>query len=340
MTTFAELTTTQVSAATADVITPATRAKLAETYLGHCDDPLLIIAGGSNTIVADDGFDGPVLRVATTGREQDGGRILIDAGEPWSQLVDDMVAGGLAGIEALAGIPGSVGAAPVQNIGAYGGELADTLTRVELADADRGEVRWVRAAELGFGYRTSALKRGEIRGLVLRVELQLQPEDGGTPVRFAQLAAALGVELGTRVPIAAQRDAVLALRRSKGMVLDPADPDTRSTGSFFLNPIVHREFATTLPADAPRFDAGQDAAGEPLVKLSAAWLIDHVGVPKGFALPGSRAAVSTKHTLALTNRGGATAEDIAELARYVRARVGAEYGVWLQPEANLVGIEL
>lgn len=348
MTTFAELTTTGVSQATADLVAPADRAALADAYRELVDEgrPFLVIAGGSNTIVADEGFPGKVLHVATRGieREERGDEVLlrVDAGESWSALVDRAVDEGLSGIEALAGIPGSVGAAPVQNIGAYGQELADVLERIELLDADTGEAIWLDASELGLGYRTSSLKRGEHRGLVLRVELRLQRVDGdeGAPVRYAQLAKALGVELGTRVGVREQRDAVLALRASKGMVLDADDPDTRSSGSFFMNPIVRREFTIDLPADAPRFDAGEDDDGNELVKLSAAWLIDHAGLPKGTALPGSRAAISSKHTLAITNRGGATAEEIAQLARFVSMRVLQEFGVRLRPEANLIGIEL
>lgn len=350
MTTFAQLTTTQVSQAEADVIAPATRDELADAYfeLVDRDEPFLVLGGGSNTIVSDDGFAGPVLQVVTRGveyRAGGGGEVIVaaDAGESWSELVDATVARGLSGIEALAGIPGSVGATPVQNIGAYGQELADVLVRVEVADADAGERRWVAAADLGLGYRTSALKREELLGLVLAVELRLREVDSGdgAPVRYAQLAKALGVEIGDRVPVADQREAVLRLRASKGMVLDPSDVDTRSSGSFFMNPIVRRSFAgEALPADAPRFDAGEDASGGELVKLSAAWLIDHAGVKKGFSLPGSGAAISSKHTLAITNHDGATAEQIAELARYVRARVLAEFGVELIPEPNLIGLQL
>lgn len=347
MTTFAELTTTAVSNAEADLIVPATRDELANTYfeLVETDTPFLVIAGGSNTIVSDDGFAGPVLHVVTRGIEWEDtdDRVLVraDAGESWSGLVDESVARGFSGIEALAGIPGSVGAAPVQNIGAYGQELADVLVRIELANADTGEIEWLDASELGLGYRTSSLKRGEHVGLVLRVELALRRDGAGTLVRYEQLARALQVPLETPVAAADQRDAVLALRASKGMVLDANDPDTRSSGSFFMNPVVPADSVIdSVPADAPRFPAGTNEAGQELVKLSAAWLIDHAGVHKGFALPGSRAAVSSKHTLALTNRGGATAEEIAQLARYVQVRVQQEFGVILVPEPNLIGIDL
>lgn len=348
MTTFAQLTTTAVSAAPARLLAPATREELIETYrsLVASGERFLVLAGGSNTIVSDDGFPGRVLRVATEGLEfadeQGHVRVIAEAGESWSGLVDRSVAEGLSGIEALAGIPGSVGAAPVQNIGAYGQEIADVLTRIELLDAVTGAVEWIDASDLGLGYRTSVLKRGEREGLVLRVEVRLDRVGvgEGAPVRYAQLAGALGVELGDRVDVVTQRDAVLRLRASKGMVLDASDPDTRSSGSFFVNPIVRREFARELPADAPRFDAGEDADGEPLVKLSAAWLIDRSGIARGFSLPGSGAAISSKHTLAITNHEGATAQEIVELARFVRARVQQEFGVVLVPEPNLVGLEI
>ncbi|SJM63708.1 UDP-N-acetylmuramate dehydrogenase [Gulosibacter sp. 10] len=348
MTAFAELTTTAVSRAEADLLAPEGREGLVEAYreLTDSGERFLILAGGSNTIVGDEGFPGRVLHVRTRGIEiEDAGEDVLlraEAGEPWVGLVDRAVAEGLSGIEALAGIPGAVGAAPVQNIGAYGQEVGDVLVRVELLDADTGEVEWVDAAELGLGYRTSVLKRGERTALVLRVELRLRrvAEGDGATVRYAQLARALGVEIGDRVEVSAQRDAVLRLRASKGMVLDASDPDTRSSGSFFVNPIVHREFGGDLPADAPRFDAGEDEEGRPLVKLSAAWLIERSGIGKGFSLPGSRAAISSKHTLAITNRDGADAAEIAELARYVKARVQQEFGVLLVPEPNLIGLEV
>ncbi|MDJ1372232.1 UDP-N-acetylmuramate dehydrogenase [Gulosibacter molinativorax] len=348
MTTFAQLTTTAVSDAEADLVVPESREALIDAYLELVDErePFLIIGGGSNTIVSDDGFPGRVLKIETRGLEFEDadGHVLVraEAGESWPGLVDRAVFEGLSGIEALAGIPGSVGATPVQNIGAYGQELSDVLTRVELLDADTGAVEWVDAADLGLGYRTSVLKRRERVGLVLRVELRLtRVGDGaGAPVQYAQLAKALGVEIGDRVDVAAQRDAVLRLRATKGMVLDASDPDTRSSGSFFVNPIVRHDFARELPSEAPRFPAGEGEDGEPLSKLSAAWLIDHAGVKRGFALPGSGAAISSKHTLAITNHDGATAQDIVELARFVRARVQQEFGVVLIPEPNLIGLEI
>lgn len=348
----ADYTTTRVGGPAPRFETATTRDALVEIARRWYadDDRVVLLGGGSNTIVCDEGVDEPVLHVATRGVEiadeqrDDAGSVLVvaEAGEPWGGLVDLTVAQGLSGIEALAGIPGSAGAAPVQNIGAYGQELSTALRRVEFYDADLDEVVWIEGGDLGLGYRTSAIKRGERRGVVLRVELRLvqAPDSLGAPIAYAQLASALGVEAGERVPVVRVRDAVRRLRGSKGMVLDPNDPDSVSSGSFFINPVVSLEFARELPGDAPRFEQPAAPDGTPTAKLSAAWLIERAGVRKGFALPGSRAAISTKHTLAITNRGGATAEQIAELARFVRARVFAEFGVDLQPEPVLLGLEL
>ncbi|MDJ0338594.1 UDP-N-acetylmuramate dehydrogenase [Cryobacterium sp. PH31-O1] len=349
----------------------------------------LLLGGGSNTVVADEGFDGIVIQVVTRGIEVlavgretssdadaaptagiesgSGVRLRVQAGEPWDDLVAYAVEHGWAGIEALSGIPGSCGAAPVQNIGAYGQELSDSLVAVDFLSYETGEVERLERADLDLGYRTSALKRG-LRGVVLAIELELHDTAAeasvlgsplGQPLKYAQLAGALGVQLGDRVPLPIVRETVLGLRAGKGMVLDPNDCDTFSAGSFFTNPIVTETFARSLPADAPRWPLEAEPADrvipleeymgvgpipgeEPvrLVKLSAAWLIEHAGVRRGFRLPGSKAAVSSKHTLALTNTGGATAAEVAELARYVLGRVQAEYGVNLQPEPVLVGLTL
>jgi len=294
-----------------------------------------VVGGGSNLLVADAGFDGTVVLVRTSGVEHeataDGVTVRVAAGEPWDAFVASTVDNGWTGLEALSGIPGTVGASPVQNIGAYGVELSDVLTRVEFLDAATGERTWVPAAELALGYRTSTLKHGR-RGVVLTVEFALGTDtEGGVPVRYAQLAGSLGVTLGDRVDPAVVRSTVLGLRAAKGMVLDAEDPDTWSAGSFFTNPIVSAGFAESLPADAPRWPAGDD------VKLSAAWLIEHAGVHRGYALAGSHAAISSKHTLALTNRGDATAAQVAELARYVQLTVLNRFGVSLVPEPVVVG---
>jgi len=332
----ADLTTLRVGGPAARVLTATTTDELvAHTADAWQDDEWLVVGGGSNLLVADTGFDGTVVVVRSTGVEHDadadGVTVRVAAGEPWDAFVAATVDNGWTGLEALSGIPGTVGAAPVQNIGAYGVELSDVLTRIEFLDHATGERAWVPAAELALGYRTSTLKHGR-RGVVLTVEFRLgTAPDGGVPVRYPQLAGSLGVELGSLVAPATVRSEVLRLRGSKGMVLDADDPDTWSAGSFFTNPIVSPDFAETLPADAPRWPAGDD------VKLSAAWLIEHAGVHRGYAVPGSRAGISTKHTLALTNRGGATAAQVAELARFVQVTVLNRFGVSLVPEPVVVG---
>ncbi|ROQ07025.1 MULTISPECIES: UDP-N-acetylmuramate dehydrogenase [unclassified Curtobacterium] len=332
----ADLTTLGVGGAAARLLTATTTDELvAHTQTAWDDHEWLVLGGGSNVLVADSGFDGTVVLVRTSGvdadTDADGVTVRVAAGEPWDAFVATTVANGWTGLEALSGIPGTIGAAPVQNIGAYGVELSDVLTRVEFLDAATGERTWVPAAELALGYRTSTLKHGR-RGVVLTVEFRLGTAgEHGVPVRYAQLAGSLGVDLGAFVEPTTVRDEVLRLRASKGMVLDADDRDTWSAGSFFTNPIVSAAFAETLPADAPRWPAGDD------VKLSAAWLIEHAGVHRGYAVPGSRAAISSKHTLALTNRGGATAAQVAELARYVQVTVLNRFGVSLVPEPVVVG---
>jgi UDP-N-acetylmuramate dehydrogenase len=333
---FAELTTLRVGGPAGRLLVAQTTDELvAHTRDAWADEEWLVVGGGSNLLVADTGFDGTVVLVRTRGVEHeataDGVTVRVAAGEPWDAFVASTVDNGWTGLEALSGIPGTVGASPVQNIGAYGVELSDVLTRVEFLDAATGERAWVPAAELALGYRTSTLKHGR-RGVVLTVEFALGTDtEGGVPVRYAQLAGSLGVALGDRVDPAVVRSTVLGLRAAKGMVLDAEDPDTRSAGSFFTNPIVSAGFAESLPADAPRWPAGDD------VKLSAAWLIEHAGVHRGYALAGSHAAISSKHTLALTNRGDATAAQVAELARYVQLTVLNRFGVSLVPEPVVVG---
>jgi UDP-N-acetylmuramate dehydrogenase len=320
-------------------------------------EPWLVIGGGSNLVISDDGFDGVVIRTLTRGIERlpgAGVRIRVQAGEPWDAVVEHAVNAGWAGIEALSGIPGSSGAAPMQNIGAYGQEVASALVAIDFLDYRTRTLEHVLAGDLELGYRTSALKHGR-EGLVVAIELALAESEAGT-VGYPQLAAALGVELGASAPLSEIRSGVLALRASKGMVLEAADPDSVSCGSFFTNPIVSENFARRLPDAAPRWPVEPEPAdlivplGEapaaarfgkaPNVKLSAAWLIENAGIGKSFALPGSRAAISSKHPLAIVNRGGATASEVAELARFILARVSAQFGVLLRPEPVLVGIEL
>ncbi|MBB5633427.1 UDP-N-acetylmuramate dehydrogenase [Cryobacterium mesophilum] len=345
---FAELTTLRVGGEAREVLSPATADELvvAAREAWESGEQWLALGGGSNLLVADDGFDGTVIRVLTRGIEEVTGSratLRVAAGEPWDAVVAFAVEHGLSGIEALSGIPGSAGAAPVQNIGAYGQELSHVLEAIDFLDAGTGERMRLAASDLDLGYRSSALKdsperRGR-RGIVLSLDLRLEVSELSAPIAYDQLATALGAAGGDRVPLAAVRAAVLTLRASKGMLLDPADPDSVSAGSFFTNPIVSENFARGLPDAAPRWILDPDAPESP-VKLSAAWLIERAGITRGFSLPGSGAAVSSKHTLALVNRGGATANAIAELARYIHLRVLSEFGIRLQAEPQLVGVSL
>ena len=309
-------------------------------------EPVLIVGGGSNLLVADEPFAGVAVEIATRGVREDGADlcggafITVAAGESWDDLVALAVDRGWVGIEALSGIPGSVGATPIQNVGAYGQEVADTIARVRTWDrADQREVTFA-AAECGFGYRHSRFKEEPGRYVVLEVAFQLEVGDLGRPVRYGELARRLGLDepgASRRAPLADVREAVLALRAGKGMVLDDADHDTWSAGSFFTNPVLSADAASALPADAPRFDQPDGS-----VKTSAAWLIEHAGFGKGWGghLTEGRASLSTKHTLALTNRGGASAEDLLRVAAAVRDGVRENYGITLMNEPVLVGCDL
>jgi UDP-N-acetylmuramate dehydrogenase len=303
--------------------------------------PLLVLAGGSNLVVADDGFDGTVVRVATRGIEREGDVLHVAAGEPWDAFVERCVADGLAGIECLAGIPGSVGATPIQNVGAYGQDVAETIVSVRALDRATGAVGDLAPEECGFAYRSSAFKREPGRWVVLRVSFALTPGERSRPIRYAELARTLGVEVGDPAPLAAVREAVLALRRSKGMVLDDADPDTASAGSFFTNPILtSAEFALLQARAAERLGAEARPPAFPeadgRIKTSAAWLIERAGFARGH---GDRhgIAISTKHVLALTNRGAGTTAGLVALAHEIADGVAAAFGVALVPEPVFVG---
>jgi UDP-N-acetylmuramate dehydrogenase len=301
--------------------------------------PVLVLGGGSNVVVADAGFPGTVVEVATSGITADvaddepscgGVLVRVAAGEPWDTLVAHAVERGWVGLEALSGIPGRVGASPIQNVGAYGQEVAQTIASVRVWDRVLKGVRTFANADCDFGYRTSRFKADPGRHLVLDVTFQLRQGSLGTSVQYAELATTLGVDLGVRAPLAEVRDAVLGLRRRKGMVLDPADHDTWSAGSFFTNPVVP---ATDVPPDAPAWPQPDGR-----VKTSAAWLIERAGFGKGYGA--GPVTLSTKHTLALTNRGAATTADLLALAREIRAGVESAYGIRLVPEPVLIGCEL
>ena len=296
-------------------------------------EPVLVLAGGSNVVIADEGFPGTVVRVASRGvrrRTGEHGRVLleVEAGEPWEPFVAACVDGGLSGIEALSGIPGSVGATPIQNVGAYGQEIAETVVGVRAMDRRSGEVIELGAAACHFRYRHSRFKDELGRWVVLQVTFELEPSALSRPVRYAELARRLGVELGERAPLATVRETVLELRRGKGMVLDDADPDTTSAGSFFTNPILD-----AAPDGAPAWpqDDGQ-------VKTSAAWLIEQAGFRKGYGDPDG-IAISAKHTLALTNRGQGTTRELVALAQEIAGGVRERFGIDLVPEPVFVGHE-
>nr|WP_246600515.1 UDP-N-acetylmuramate dehydrogenase [Skermania piniformis] len=302
--------------------------------------PTLLVAGGSNLLIGDRGFPGVAVRIANAELELSDDRVVAGAGAVWDEVVAATVAAGAGGLECLSGIPGSAGATPVQNVGAYGVEVASLLRRVRLLDRRAGVVRWVTPDELGFGYRTSVLKRRD-DAVVLAVEFALRPDGSSAPLRYGELARRLDAADGARRPAGMVRDAVLTLRRGKAMLLDPDDHDTWSVGSFFTNPVVPAAAAAEVLATIrarvgdiaiPQYPA---AAG---TKLSAGWLIEQAGFGKGFPGPAAPARLSTKHTLALTNRGTASAADLVELARTVRAGVAAAFGVTLEPEPVLVGV--
>lgn len=341
-----ELTTLRVGGPAGRLIVAETESEVIDAVRAADDAgrALLVMGAGSNLLVADRGFDGTVVRVATSGVEggHDGERLRVAAGEPWDEFVITCVANQLSGLECLSGIPGLTGATPIQNVGAYGQEVAQTLVSVRVYDRYSGAVVELSAAECGFGYRTSAFK-GADRFVVLAVLFELERSPEARPIRYPELARRLGVEVGHRVPLAAAREAVLALRRSKGMVLDPADLDSVSAGSFFLNPLLSPDQASELERRAvERLGAGVTVPAWPedgdRIKVSAAWLIQQAGFSPGYG--SGRAGISAKHTLALVNRGDATAADLVALARELRDGVREAFGVTLIPEPRLVGINL
>ncbi|WP_394939640.1 UDP-N-acetylmuramate dehydrogenase [Psychromicrobium sp. YIM B11713] len=349
----AELTTSGVGGEAGEFIRAESEAELIEAVQATdaAGEELLIIGGGSNLLVADQGFHGTVLQIASQGytvSSQDrcgGASVVVQAGHPWDELVKETVLHAWSGLEALSGIPGLTGATPVQNVGAYGAEVAQTIAAIRVWDRQLGRITTFSHSEIGFAYRDSLLKRattgGSPRYVVLTVEFQLALGRMSAPVRYAELAGKLGVAIGERAYATDVRKAVLELRAAKGMVLDPEDRDTYSTGSFFTNPIVPRAWGEKLPAAAPRYPV-ENPGGEGVVKLSAAWLISHSGFDKGFGseLTEGRASLSTKHSLAVTNRGAARTEDLLAVARAVRDGVQREFGITLEPEPLLIGCAL
>jgi UDP-N-acetylmuramate dehydrogenase len=306
-------------------------------------EPVLVLGGGSNLVISDDGFAGTVVHVATRGVDALGAGVLrAQAGEEWEPFVDRCVGAGLAGVECLSGIPGRLGATPIQNVGAYGQDVSETIIEVRVYDRGADTIVSLDRAACGFTYRNSTFK-GSDRYVVLDVTFALEESAESAPIKYAELARVLGVAPGARVPLADARGAVLGLRRRKGMVIDPADPDTHSAGSFFTNPILdgdqltdlEKRVAERLGGDA-RFPRYPESDGR--TKTSAAWLIEQAGFGKGHGHGPAR--ISTKHTLALTNPGGARTADLLDLAREVRDGVRAAFGVELVNEPVLVGVRL
>jgi UDP-N-acetylmuramate dehydrogenase len=348
----ATLTTMRVGGPASRLVTAETTDEVVDAVreVDDADEPLLVLSGGSNLVVADDGFPGTVVHIASSGITVEsadacgGVMVRVAAGEVWDDVVARAVDEGWAGVEALSGIPGLTGATPVQNVGAYGQDVSQTIAQVRTWDREAQAVRTFASADCDFVYRHSRFK-GTDRYVVLDVLFQFERADLARPVAYADLAAGLGVDLGTRVPLDAARQAVLEQRRRRGMVLDPSDHDTWSCGSFFTNPVMSTDdydafaerAAERLGFDGPRPPRFPEPDGR--VKTSAAWLIEKAGFDKGYGLP-APAALSTKHTLAITNRGGATASDIAALARQIRDGVHAAFGVTLVNEPVFVGHDL
>jgi UDP-N-acetylmuramate dehydrogenase len=316
----AELTTLRLGGPAGALVEARSEAELLEA----APDAALIMAGGSNVVVADEGVPGTVVRIATRGIERDGARLTVAAGEDWDALVAMCVAEGLQGFECLSGIPGSVGATPIQNVGAYGQEVSETVESVRVLDRATGAVVDMSSAECRFVYRGSVFKYHD-RRVVLSVTFALRDQPLSEPLRYAELCRALDVPIGGAAPLADVREAVLALRRRKGMVIDPTDPDSVSAGSFFTNPILD-----AAPDGAPTWPEPDGR-----VKMSAAWLIERAGFHKGYG--NGRVGISTKHTLALVNRGGGTTAELMALAHEIAGGVHDRFGIALHPEPVLVG---
>lgn len=302
------------------------------------ESPVLIIGGGTNVLISDKGFEGTVIRIINHSLQAEidacsGATLTIGAGENWDDFVATTIERGFAGLETLSGIPGTVGAAPIQNIGAYGHEVSEFITRVRTYDRVAKEIKTFTNEQCQFSYRNSYFKAHPGKYVILDVQFQIRIGEMSNPITYAELAKKLGINVGEKAPVIATRKAVLELRGAKGMLLNPDDQDSWSAGSFFTNPIVSAEIAAQLPEGAPQWPTSDGR-----VKTSAAWLIEHSGVNKGDAVGGAR--ISTKHVLALTNSGDATAEDIAALAKSAQKSVYEKFGITLEAEVNLVGVTL
>lgn len=331
----AELTTLRLGGPCDDVVEARSEPELIDHVRGADAEgvDVLLVGGGSNLVIADAGFAGRVVLLRCGGFEFHGDDVTIAAGQEWDEVVAYAVEQRRSGIEALSGIPGFAGATPIQNVGAYGQEISQTLTTVRAWDRQHDRVRELSHGDCEFSYRNSWFKRHPERYVILSVTLRLVSDELSAPVEYRELARRVGVEMGQRAPLDDVREAVLDLRRSKGMVLDAADHDTWSAGSFFTNPIVPADVAASLPAEAPKF-----AQADGSVKTSAAWLIEQAGFTRGYGT--ERVRLSTKHTLALTNRGDASTTELMEVARTVRDGVRAKFGISLVNEPFLIGCSL
>ena len=301
-------------------------------------EKLLILGGGSNLLISDAGFAGTVIKVESSGSSLDydpcsGGMIEVSAGEEWDKFVALTIEKGFADLESLSGIPGTVGGAPIQNIGAYGHEVSETIARVRAYDRKKGEITTFTNEQCKFSYRNSIFKAESGRYVILSVSFQLRKGEQSLPITYVELANYLSVNVGDRSSVVEVRKAVLQLRGRKGMLIDTSDADSNSAGSFFVNPILSKEIADKLPPEAPRW-----VQPDGRVKTSAAWLMEHAGVNKGEKLAGAQ--ISSKHVLALTNSGDATAGDIVKLAKMAREKVFEKFGIKLEAEVQLVGLDL
>lgn len=337
MNNLANLTTMHVGGQAKNLVHAKTEAELIEFVRAadHAKIPVLILGGGSNLLIADEGFEGTVIRVETSGNSYEidacsGGTITVASGEDWDSFVDFTIEKGLANLESLSGIPGTVGGSPIQNIGAYGHDVAEMIARVRAFDRINDRITTFAAADCEFGYRSSKFKSERDRWVILDVTFQLRRGEFSLPIQYPELAKFLGVEVGDRVPIVDVRRAVLELRGAKGML---ANQEIWSAGSFFINPIVSSEVADSLPIEAPRWPQTDGR-----IKTSAAWLMEHSGVHKGDRVAGAQ--ISSRHVLALSNSGNASANDIIELARVSRAKVKETFGIELEAEVQFVGLSL
>lgn len=338
MTNLADYTTLKVGGPARKFIEVANEAEIIAALEEAGDSPVLIMGSGSNLLISDNGFKGTVIRITNQEVQSEvdacsGATLTIGAGEDWDAFVETTLNRGFAGLETLSGIPGTIGAAPIQNIGAYGHEVSEFITRVRTYDRQYMAVKTFTNAECEFEYRSSIFKKNPGRYVVLSVQFQLRKGEMTTPITYVELAKKLGIEVGEKAPVMETRAAVLELRASKGMLLGRNDQDAVSAGSFFTNPIVTAEVAATLPADAPKWPQPDGR-----VKTSAAWLIENSGISKGDEVQGAR--VSSKHVLAITNKGDATAADIAALAYKIRRAVKEKFGITLEAEVNFVGLSI